>query len=373
MRQRKTEAHWIESDQRWKIAVQIEGHRRQFYSNKRGRSGKIEAERLADRWLESEGSEGSRTFEQVYEIYLNSLQERQKRTGRGSAQYKKMESIGRIWVLPVIGRKKMDRLNNADYQKCIDSAYDTGRSRKTLLHISALLTGVYKTARKHRIQMERPEFLEIYEDAPSYPRDSARPSDISALFATEYQTERGQAVKCTHIHAFRIMCLLGLRRGEAAGLKWSDIHDNILHIQRSVNNLGEVTTGKTKAANRLIYLFPIAQEELEKQRTELKNLGVISPWVFPSPYTGRPDYDGLHRQWTIFCRSNGIENVTLHELRHTNISLAMGRISADLLRPVVGHTANMDTFGVYGHSTEDGLKEVAEKMQEIFSAVLNRK
>ena len=367
---RKTEAVWSESRQCWRISVQVDGDRREFYSKTLGRRGKIEAERKADEWIQNREGRPYRNYRELYEAYLESLQARQSRVGRGSAQYTKMESIGRIWVVPSIGHKKIDRINNADYQRVIDAAYDAGRSRRLLSHIRSAFTGVYKFARKNKIALERPEFLEVYEDAPTYPRDSMTDQDIRTLFTVDTLKDHGKIVQCYHIHAFRIMCLLGLRRGEAAGLKWSDIDDLNLHVQRSINNLGEITPGKTKAANRTIRLFPRAVEEFRSQKAMLMQLGIISPWVFANPYNGEPSYDGLGKQWAVYCRSNGIEGITLHELRHTCVSVAMGRIDPDLLKPVLGHTKQMDTFGVYGHETEDGLKTVARKLGEIFDGIL---
>lgn len=371
MKERTNQAAWIENQHRWCIRIQVDGKRKAFYSSRPGTRGKIEAERLADEWLKNGRSDDGRHYSVLCEMYLNWIQKRQARLNRGSAQYRKMESIGRIWILPVIGNKRIEKITNADYQKCIDLAFDAGRSRKTLLHISSFFSGVYKTARKNKINLERPEFLEIYENAPSYPRDAMPTRSVSVLFETDRMTERGKPAECYHIHAFRIMCLLGLRRGETAGLKWSDIDGNILNVQRSVNNLGEITQGKTKSAKRKVFIYPIAMKELDEQRSYQKKIGLVTPWIFANPYTGNPDYDGLHRQWEIFCRSNGISNVTLHELRHTNISLAMGSISADVLKPIVGHTASMDTFGVYGHETEENLKLYGSVMQNIFEGILN--
>ena len=372
MKERTNQAVWIESQNRWCIRVQVNGKRKAFYSSKVGTRGKNEAERLADEWLKSGYNTPNMKYRDLYELYLQSLSSRNERLQRGSAQLRKMESIGRIWMIPNIGNKRISEISNADYQKCIDAAFDAGRSRKTLLHINSLFTGIYKTARKNRIHLEPPEFVEIYENAPSYPRDAMQTKSVSELFTSDLMQERGKTVPCYHIHAFRIMCLLGLRRGEVAGLQWSDIDGLVLNIQRSVNNLGEITQGKTKSAKRKIYIYPYAMQEFDAQRKYQKKIGLITPWIFANPYTGTPDYDGLFRQWELFCRSNGIKNVNLHELRHTNISLAMGKIDADILKPIVGHSKTMDTFGTYGHETEENLKLYGDIMQSIFESILKK-
>ena len=56
--------------------------------------------------------------------------------------------------------------------------------------------------------------------------------------------------------------------------------------------------------------------------------------------------------------------------RHTFVSVVKS-LPEGLLKQVVGHSASMDTFGVYSHDVEGDLEEVAEKMQSIFSHVLD--
>ncbi len=48
----------------------------------------------------------------------------------------------------------------------------------------------------------------------------------------------------------RFHVLTGLRPGKLAGLKWTDIKDGTVYIRRSINQLGETTTGKNHNAQR---------------------------------------------------------------------------------------------------------------------------
>ena len=51
MSKRTNTAQWEEKYQRWRIAVQKDGVRKQFYSSTPGRTGQREANAKADRWL----------------------------------------------------------------------------------------------------------------------------------------------------------------------------------------------------------------------------------------------------------------------------------------------------------------------------------
>ena len=68
-KQRKTEAVWIESQQRWRVRVQIDGQRKPFYSPTPGRRGKAEAERKADAWVES-GKTDKLRFGEAFEKFI---------------------------------------------------------------------------------------------------------------------------------------------------------------------------------------------------------------------------------------------------------------------------------------------------------------
>ena len=52
MSKRTNTAQWEEKYQRWRIAVQKDGVRKQFYSSTPGRTGQREANAKADRWLD---------------------------------------------------------------------------------------------------------------------------------------------------------------------------------------------------------------------------------------------------------------------------------------------------------------------------------
>ena len=53
MGKRTNTAVWEEKYQRWRIAVQKDGVRKQFYSSTPGRTGQREANAKADQWLDT--------------------------------------------------------------------------------------------------------------------------------------------------------------------------------------------------------------------------------------------------------------------------------------------------------------------------------
>lgn len=95
--------------------------------------------------------------------------------------------------------------------------------------------------------------------------------------------------------------VLGLRRGELCGLQRDDVQDGKLYIRRAVNCYGEVTRGKTKAAQRFIALPAHAQRILDDQAALLRAAGIVSTWLFPDGEGRVSDPNNLYKRWKSYA------------------------------------------------------------------------
>ena len=120
--------------------------------------------------------------------------------------------------------------------------------------------------------------------------------------------------------------------------------------------MGEITVGKTKNARRDILLPAHALRVIEEQKEMLKEYGIATrTWLFPSPNGDKMDTNALYKQWIHYGSQHGI-NSTLHELRHTTVSLVKTELPEDLLNQMICHSESMDT-GRYKHRTEEDLEK----------------
>ena len=91
-----------------------------------------------------------------------------------------------------------------------------------------------------------------------------------------------------------------------------------------------------------------AWEAYEAQVQLLKDSGVElnhNTPLFQIPYQR-----SLKRRWEKYQDGHGISpRITLYELRHTFVSMEAGELTDGQLKMLVGHSRNMDTFGVYRH------------------------
>ena len=102
MNKRTNTAQWEEKYQRWRIAVQKDGVRKQFYSSTPGRTGQREANAKADAWLENDIAVKAGRVENVYQLWIEDL-----KLTTSTGNWKPVESRWRTWVLPIIGKKKI--------------------------------------------------------------------------------------------------------------------------------------------------------------------------------------------------------------------------------------------------------------------------
>ena len=77
----------------------------------------------------------------------------------------------------------------------------------------------------------------------------------------------------------------------------------------------------------------------------------------------------MYKRWKVYRRQHGI-TVSLHELRHTHISLMQDAVPANALKRMVGHTKNMDTFGVYGHEVDGDAEKAAQIIDGVFDNLI---
>lgn len=347
----------------WIIKVQRDGTQKQFTSCKPGRKGKLEAERKADEWLEKGLTGKDPRVAAAYAEFVES----KRKEGKSSAWPTKLESMGRIHILPYIEHKKVSALVQNDWKDIMDKAAKKkfrGKplSKKTLEDIRGAITGFATYCDDAGYQIRPIKHLTIDPDAPVGERTILQPDGIKVLFAEDTIVNRGRKVFCWYINLWRLLLVTGLRRGEACGLQRDDRDGDRLHIRRSINGFDEITRGKTDTAKRTVYITPTITKVLNDQAALLRAAGIVSPWLFPDGDGHMSSPNNVYNSWDTYRRQHGIEP-TLHELRHTYVSLMQDVIPETALKRMVGHTEKMDTFGTYGHEV-DGVTEKAAQLAE---------
>lgn len=355
MGQRTNTAQWIESRQRWQINVQKDGQRKTFTSAKPGRAGQREANAKADAWLDNSAVNTSVKVSILYPQFLAS-----KQATTSYSNCRPMVGRWRNKIEPWIGHKAIGRLTCGDLQGLIDRALAGGYSRKSLQNLRADLSSFLKWARKHRYTSLTVEEVEIPKSAKRGQRHILQPRDFLTLFNVDTTIYRGRRVVEDYINAYRLETLTGLRPGEINGLTWDDWHDDRLELRRAINFYGEETTGKNENALRAVYLSSMARQILQAQYQLTGPRGSIF---------GITNLQNYHSHWKRYCQSNGLPAITPYEIRHTFVSLSSS-LPEGQLKKLVGHSKNMDTYGVYSHAVDGEGEEITRNLDAIFARLL---
>ena len=142
----------------------------------------------------------------------------------------------------------------------------------------------------------------------------------------------------------RLLLLTGCRKGEIVTMRWQDIDGHTL-------NLVDAKTGP-----RRVFLNAPARAVLERQPRS------GSAWVFPSPFDpGRPLSSDLPLWYAVRKRA-GIEDVRLHDLRHTFASHAVLQgIPLPVVSRLLGHKRPSMTLR-YAHVGDTETEAAAERI-----------
>ena len=149
----------------------------------------------------------------------------------------------------------------------------------------------------------------------------------------------------------RLLLLTGCRRGEIENLQWCEVGEDILELVDS------------KTGPRTVFLSPKAKAVIERQpRSD-------SPWVFPSPVNREKprSANALDRLWKLTRKQAGIEDVRLHDLRHSVASQAvLNGVPLPVVARLLGHSQVSMTLK-YAHVADKEVEATAERVGRVIA------
>ena len=154
--------------------------------------------------------------------------------------------------------------------------------------------------------------------------------------------------------AIRLLMLTGCRRNEIGMLRWEDVH----------LDAGQLKLADTKTGARTVTLSPAAAKVLANLPSLPGN-----PWVIAGR---RPSerLTNISAQWDRVRKRAGLEDVRLHDLRHSFASraLALGE-SLPMIGKLLGHS-QVETTARYAHLARDSVHEAAARIADSIGADL---
>lgn len=279
------------------------------------------------------------------------------------------ESLVRTHIQPVLGSKRLSKLQPNDVQRYINSKLNEGLSVRTVRLLRGLLVQVFEYAVRQGRAFRNVASL---TDGPRQQGESNGRS-----LTIEQAKQLLEAIKGERLEALYVLMLAtGMRPGEAFALPWKnvDLERGLVTVNRSlVRQPGgtEIGGGKTgrKGWRTIQIPEPVVQALRQHQiRQKVERLHAGELWedrglVFCTTIGTPLDPDSHRKRFSALTERAGIGRWHPHELRHsaTSIMLAQG-VPIDVVSKVLGHTSIRITADVYGHILEQQRDVAARAM-----------
>lgn len=254
----------------------------------------------------------------------------------------------RRWITPTIGKVGLQRLQPEQVRGVYDKMRRAGQSDGSIRQVHAILRRALVVAEREGRILRNPAAVVEVSAKRGTPHRS--PSAVEAVKIIEAaDTPRTRA---------RLVCalVLGLRQGEALGLRWGDVDlaNGRMRIRESLSvvpgkgaSLGDP---KTSASRRTIPL-PSAVVDALRDWASVAD----SEWVFPGRDGGMvTDPRADWAVWRAALDRAGVDHMPLHGARGGAASLlaAMG-IPERWIADILGHATPRITQEHYIHSDEE--------------------
>ena len=268
--------------------------------------------------------------------------------GKPSTRKAQSRAVARR-LLPAFGPVPLDRIDRAGVTRWFDECSRTapGAANRALNLLSRILNhavvcGHVRTNPAHGIKWNRRPKLSRFLSS----------EEVGRLHRALDRLAGARPSRAPQADVIRLLLLTGCRKSEILTLRWQDVDGNTL-------NLIDAKTGP-----RRVFLSVPARAVLERQpRSE-------SAYVFPAPTNLNRPLSHHLPLWRSVRTEAGIEDVRLHDLRHTFASHAVLQgIPLPVVSRLLGHKRPSMTLR-YAHVGDREIEKSAERVGEAIKKAL---
>ncbi len=281
--------------------------------------------------------------------------------------------VCRTWILPHLGRVRLASLTPGHLNQLYAAlAKDGGRKGKPLSVRSVRYT--------HTIIGKALGDAVAWGLLARNPASSAKPpravrTDMAVWDVTQVKTFLA-AVTGDRLYALWLLLITtGLRRGEAAGLRWEDIDLDArrLAVRRaliSVEYKVRVSEPKTARGRRTVALDDLTVDALRAhQDRQTKDIEAGGELVERTGYVfvredGHPYHpERISQMFVELTKKAELPPIRLHDLRHTAATMALAAgVHPKVVQERLGHANINITLDTYSHVVEGMQDEAAAKV-----------
>lgn len=301
----------------------------------------------------------------------NMIKPRRKRT-----TYAKYEFHVRLYLVPMLGTKKLESLSVADVRRFLVRLEQQTTAATAKETHKVLRTALSAACREELIARN----VVTLVDAPRVDSRSLDP------WSLEETLDFLAAARCDPLYpAFVLSIALGLRRREVIGLRWQDVDldKRELRVRKQRQRVGgEVYEDDPKGRRRrqvlplpAMCVAPLRYQRMRQtaMRERAGDSWEDSDYVFTTR-TGRPiEPRNMYRSFTRVAGNAGLRVIRLHDARHGCATLLTAAgVAPRVVMEILGHSQIAVTMNVYAHVVQDTQREAVSHMDRLLTRRLQR-
>jgi integrase len=275
-------------------------------------------------------------------------------------------------LIPGLGRIVLSRLSPQQLQQFMNAKLEEGLSARTVHHCHAVLrTALEEAVRWGLVGRNVAKLVK----PPRPKRSDIQPLDPEQVRKL-LETIRGHRLEAL----FTVALAVGLREGEALGLRWQDVDLDAgrisvrIALQRISGKL-QFEEVKSATSRRHITLPLIAVEALRahylRQQQEQELLGERWPntgLVFTSTRGTPLEPRNAVRLFQRMLQKAGLPHKRFYDLRHTCATLLLVQgVHPRVVMEILGHSQISLTMNTYSHVSPTLQREAASRMDDVLS------
>lgn len=310
---------------------------------------KREAREFGENWIKENEGKSTNQFETyALEVYLPYVKEHES-----PGTYRSKVCTLKNHILPFFGKMPIDRIRPKDVLRWQESFKDSGYADTTLHKFHRQLSAIFTFAQKYG----------ICEDNPAKIIGSMGKAETTREITFWTLDEYKQFISVVDSEKFRVtyqtLFYTGLRIGELRALTPEDIGPGIINVNKSLDEKGNLTPGKTHASKRIVHINQTVEKDIraliEYQGTEA---GERIFTITPQHYLKR-----LHE----YAEKAGVKKIRVHDLRHSHASYLVD-LGFDLvaIKERLGHASINETINTYSHLYPSKQLEIVNRFEENF-------
>lgn len=298
---------------------------------------------------------------------------------RKISTYNRYKELINKYLIPTLGSINIIDITSYHIERLLlNSKKNIGNS--TLQSIYTIINTIMNRALKLKVITENPCKYVERPKRDKFTPNVLEPNEIQKIFSildlsNEYDYMFNVALK--------LVLELGLRRGELAGLEWSNINynDHILAVKNNLiytNGHVKMSTPKTQESTRMLYISESILTLLKSlHHNQIKNKLSAGEFYEDNVFDGKKYdlimkwYSGKYIHPMFYTNKIGKvlkaakinKKIRFHDLRHTNATLLLEQgINLKVIQERLGHKDISTTANIYSHVNKNMQKDATEKL-----------